>query len=56
MDQDFCNLEYFSQLSDDRCENLKGKPKVFLFPTCRGQRRDFGIIGKPSSFKIVFLI
>ena len=51
LDQDFLNWEYFSQFSDDICENLKGKPKLFLFPTCRGQRRDFGIIGKLSSSK-----
>ena len=47
---DFQDLIYdliiSSQFSDERCENLKGKPKIFLFPTCRGQRKDFGIIGK----------
>ena len=56
MEQDFLNWEYFSKFSDDRCENLKGKPKLFFFPTCRGKRSDFGIIGKLSSSKTVFLL
>ena len=36
----------FSKFNNEECENLKGKPKIFIFQACRGSKEDFGIIGK----------
>merc|ERR1719186_576472 len=36
--------DIMSKFNNEECENLKGKPKIFIFQACRGSKEDFGII------------
>lgn len=42
--------EIISRFYNDRCERLRGKPKVFILPYCRGNKPDRGVpISKPKN-------
>ena len=39
-------LKHFSNAN---CRGLKGKPKLFIFQACRGDKQDSGILPAPGS-------